>query len=210
MVGVASVACGPALTLLVSVFIKAESHITRTEAVIAFLVLLSVAIMLFQSLIGISGISSIPLGQRSVGIASVALCALGTVLYTVASKRLYMCNWKTHEILAVRNLLMLVLCSLVIFFGEFSLHVAAQWVLPMLVLVVVGHLLPVFLVQKTIYHLSALHVSFVFLTLPVFTLLLQYMDSRVNFSLASVVSVGVIVVLLLLLSFSRSTVEEEG
>ena len=72
----------------------------------------------------------------------------------------------------------------------------------MLVLVVLGHVLPIYLIQQSIFHLSALHVSFVLLTLPVFTLWLQYMDSRVAFSMSSVVAVGVIVALLLLLSLA--------
>ena len=68
---------------------------------------------------------------------------------------------------------------------------------PMVILVVIGHLVPIYLIQKTIYYLSPIHVSLVLLTLPVFVLLLQYLDARVEFSLASVAAVSVIVFLLL-------------
>jgi drug/metabolite transporter (DMT)-like permease len=67
---------------------------------------------------------------------------------------------------------------------------------PMLTLVVIGHLLPIYLIQKTIHYLSAIHVSLLLLTLPVFVLLLQYLDTRVEFSAASVTAVGVIIFLL--------------
>lgn len=202
VVGVASVACGPALTMIISAFIKSDSKATPAEAVIACLVLLSVAIMLFQSFVGVSGISSTTFEQRIIGIVSVVLCALGTVLYTVVSKRMFARHWKIEQILAIRNLLMVAICSVLVSVSDVSFSVATEWIAPMLVLVVLGHVLPIYLIQQSIFHLSALHVSFVLLTLPVFTLWLQYMDSRVAFSMSSVVAVGVIVALLLLLSLS--------
>lgn len=202
VVGVASVACGPAITLVISRFIKSDSKTTPIEAVIACLVLVSVAIMLFQSFVGESGISSTTFEQRVIGIVSVVLCALGTVLYTISSKKLFARHWKVEQILAVRNFLIVVMCSALIFTDTVSFKIANEWIAPMLVLVVLGHVLPIYLIQQSIFHLSALHVSFVLLTLPVFTLWLQYMDSRVAFSMSSVVAVGVIVALLLLLSLA--------
>lgn len=203
VVGVASVACGPALTLLVSSFVKGAGKANAMEALIAGLVLLSVAMMLFQSFVGESGISSTSVEQRLIGIVSVVLCALGTVLYTIISKKMFASHWKTYEILAVRNILMVVICSLFIRFSDASFSLATQWVLPLSVLVVVGHLLPVYLIQKTIFHLSPIAVSFVLLTLPVFTLILQYLDSRVAFSMPSILAVGLIVVLLAWLAISN-------
>lgn len=79
--------------------------------------------------------------------------------------------------------------------GSFSLE--RELILSMAILVVIGHLLPIYLIQKTIQHLTPIHVSLVLLTLPVFVLLLQYLDARVEFSVASLAAVSVIVVLLL-------------
>ena len=203
VVGVASVACGPALTLLVSSFVKGAGKANALETLIAGLVLLSVVIMLFQSFIGESGVSSTSIEQRLVGIVSVVLCALGTVFYTIVSKKMFSCHWKTFEILAVRNTLMVVVCSLYISISDASFIIASQWLLPLTVLVVVGHLLPVYLIQKIILYLSPMAVAFVLLTLPVFTLLLQYMDSRVEFSIPSILAVSLIVALLAWLAISK-------
>ena len=98
---------------------------------------------------------------------------------------------------------MVVICSLFIRFSDASFSLATQWVLPLSVLVVVGHLLPVYLIQKTIFHLSPIAVSFILLTLPVFTLVLQYLDSRVAFSMPSILAIGLIVVLLAWLAISN-------
>ena len=210
VVGVASVACGPALTLIVSSFIKGMGRARSVEILIAILVLLSVAIMLFNSFLGESGISSMSVEQRVIGIISVVLCALGTVLYTIVSKKLFKHHWQIYEILAVRNVLLVVVCSLFVAFSDVSYSLTVEWVLPMLVLVVVGHLLPIYLIQKTIFHLSAINVAFVLLTLPVFTLLLQFMDARVSFSMPSIAAVGIIVTLLASLTLFNRQANNRG
>lgn len=197
VVGVASVACGPALTLIISFLDRRSAKVAFADALVSCLVLISVGIMLFNSFSGDSGITTTTSGQRLLGIASVVVCALGTVLYTVFSKQMFARQWSIFEILAVRNVAMLGVCIFMITLagGNFSLD--RNLILPMLILVLAGHLLPIYLIQKTIYYLTPIHVSLVLLTLPVFVLLLQYLDARVEFSMASVVAVSIIVILLL-------------
>lgn len=206
VVGVASVACGPALTLVISAFDKGSGKAGRIETVISYLVLLSVGIMLYNSFTGDSGISSTTQEQRVLGIISVVLCALGTVLYTIVSKRLFSRAWAVHEILATRNVVMIVLCVFFILSNGAAFGVSSSLIMPMVILVVVGHLLPIYLIQKTIFHLSPIHVSLVLLTLPVFTLVLQYLDARVEFSVPSIVSIVIIVLLLGVLGLNKINV----
>lgn len=196
VVGVASVACGPAITLIVSALDRQGTRASRVDTLVSYLVLTSVGIMLFNSFSGHSGLAHTTIEQRLLGILAVVVCALGTVMYTVFSKRLFAAHWTTQEILAVRNVAMVTLCALLIPVtgGGFSIDRELLWA--MALLVVLGHLLPIYLIQKTIYHLSPLHVSLVLLALPVFVLLFQYLDSRVEFSIASVLAVGIIVFLL--------------
>lgn len=203
VVGVASVACGPALTLVISAFDKESTRAGKIETVISYGVLLSVGVMLYNSFTGDSGISSTTQEQRVLGIISVVLCALGTVLYTIVSKKLYFRTWSVHEILAVRNIVMIILCVFFIFVNGISFSVSSSLVAPMIILVVIGHLLPIYLIQKTIFNLSAIHVSLVLLTLPVFTLVLQYLDSRVEFSTPSIAAIVIIVLLLGVLALNK-------
>ena len=60
------------------------------------------------------------------------------------------------------------------------------------------------------FHLSAINVAFVLLTLPVFTLLLQFMDERVEFSMPSIMAVGMIVALLMLLTLFNRLANSRG
>jgi drug/metabolite transporter (DMT)-like permease len=210
VVGVASVACGPALTLIISALDKESSKAGRIETVISYLVLLSVGVMLYNSFVGDSGISSTTKEQRILGIISVVLCALGTVLYTIVSKRLFSRAWAVYEILATRNIIMIMLCVFFILKSGASFGMTNSLIIPMMILVVVGHLLPIYLIQKTIFHLSSIHVSLVLLTLPVFTLMLQYLDSRVEFSTPSIAAIVIIVLLLSVLALNKINATRRG
>lgn len=196
VVGVASVACGPALTLVISLLNKRGARVAFADALVSCLVLTSVGIMLFNSFAGASGVVAITVEERLLGIVSVLACALGTVMYTVFSKEMFARQWTVYEILAVRNIAMVGVCVIAIPASGGSFALDRELLLPMVILVVIGHVLPIYLIQKTIYYLTPIHVSLVLLTLPVFVLLLQYLDTRVEFSMASVVAVGVIVLLL--------------
>ncbi|WP_248079761.1 EamA family transporter [Pseudomonas sp. EYE_354] len=196
MVGVASVACGPALTLVISLLSKRGAKVALADTLVSCLVLTSVAIMLFNSFTGDSGVVATTVEERLLGIASVLVCALGTVMYTVFSKEMFARQWTVYEILAVRSVAMIGVCVIAIPVGVGSFSLDRELILPMMILVVIGHLLPIYLIQKTIYYLTPIHVSLVLLTLPVFVLLLQYLDTRVEFSMASMLAVGIIVCLL--------------
>ena len=197
VVGVASVACGPALTLVLSLFNKRSAKAVFADVLVSCLVLVSVGIMLFNSFTGDSGIASTTTEQRVLGIVAVVVCALGTVMYTIFSKEMFARQWSIYEILAVRNVAMIATCVIAIAATGTGFSLGRELILPMTILVVIGHLLPIYLIQKTIYCLTPIHVSLVLLTLPVFVLLLQYLDARVGFSGASVAAVSVIVCLLL-------------
>ncbi len=196
VVGVASVACGPALTLVISLLSKRGAKVALADTLVSCLVLTSVAIMLFNSFTGDSGVVATTVEERLLGIASVLVCALGTVMYTVFSKEMFARQWTVYEILAVRSVAMIGVCVIAIPVGVGSFSLDRELILPMMILVVIGHLLPIYLIQKTIYYLTPIHVSLVLLTLPVFVLLLQYLDTRVEFSMASMLAVGIIVCLL--------------
>ncbi|MBS9429616.1 DMT family transporter [Photorhabdus akhurstii] len=204
IVGVASVACGPAITILLSSFIdKDEAKTEKLEVVISWLVLIGVGVMLVNSFLGNSGFSSTSIQDRIIGIVSVIFGAIGTVLYTIFSKKLFKEKWQTYEILSVRSILMVVLSFFYVSVSSVSLSLDIDMILPMSILVIVGHLLPIYLVLKTINAITPLHVSLLFLLIPVFTIIFQYLDSRIAFSVESLIAASVIVSLLIILGVSK-------
>ncbi|TDB42041.1 DMT family transporter [Photorhabdus luminescens] len=204
IVGVASVACGPAITILLSAFIdKGEAKTEKLEVVISWLVLIGVGVMLVNVFLGNSGLPSSSIQDRIIGIVSVIIGAVGTVLYTIFSKKLFKEKWQTYEILSVRSILMVILSFLYISLSDVSLSLDSEMIFPMSILVIIGHLLPIYLVLKTINAITPLHVSLLFLLIPVFTILFQYFDSRIAFSVESLIAASVIVSLLTILGVSK-------
>ncbi|CNE22697.1 EamA/RhaT family transporter [Yersinia nurmii] len=205
VVGIVSVACGPALTIifssyLLSHWLKENDPIEKIEYTISYLVLITVFIMLFNSFTGSSGLTTTSPAQRLIGITSVSLCAIGTVLYTTVSKKMFLYGWHTHEILTVRNIIILLIAIIYLSNNRHLLLIDKYHVVPISMLIIVGHILPVYLIQRTIFYLTPIQVSLVLLTLPIFTLLLQYLDERILISSSSIFSLGFILAMLLFLS----------
>ncbi len=98
---------------------------------------------------------------------------------------------------------MVVLSFFYVSVSSVSLSLDIDMILPMSILVIVGHLLPIYLVLKTINAITPLHVSLLFLLIPVFTIIFQYLDSRIAFSVESLIAASVIVSLLIILGVSK-------
>ncbi|WFO12793.1 EamA family transporter [Edwardsiella ictaluri] len=204
VVGIASVACGPALTLIISRYIiKDTSHPTKYEGYAAWVILTSVVVMLVNSYVGKSGVTDTTTTERIIGISCVVLSAIGTVLYTFFSKRLSTGDWKTYEILGVRNILMLLVTLFYMFSYEISFLLNKEMLLIILSLSIIGHILPVFLIQSSIATLDPIHVSLILLLLPIFTLLFQFFDPRIHISSETFITVIMITFLLIILSIVK-------
>ncbi|NUU66426.1 EamA/RhaT family transporter [Enterobacteriaceae bacterium BIT-l23] len=204
VVGIVSVACGPALTLVISRYvIKGTSSPTRIEEGIAWIVLVGVIIMLVNSYLGKSGITSTTNNERFIGIVCVVVSAIGTVLYTFISKKLSKNSWKPYEILGFRNILMLIIALVYVVTCKLSFSLSIEMFFIVLALSVIGHIFPVFLIQSSISNLDPMHVSLMLLLLPVFTLLFQFIDSRIQVSYESISAVIFITVLLVVLGINK-------
>lgn len=204
VVGIASVACGPVLTLVISRYIiKGASSPTKIETYISWVVLIGVIIMLVNSYYGNSGVTSTTYYERFVGILCVALSAVGTVLYTFFSKKLSLNNWKSYEILGLRNVLMLIIVLLYGFSSNLSFVLNSEMLYIVLIISIIGHIFPIFLIQSSIVNLDPIHVSLILLLLPVFTLLFQFTDNRIQVSYESIGAVIFITVLLALLGINK-------
>ncbi|ACS85950.1 EamA family transporter [Musicola paradisiaca] len=204
VVGIASVACGPALTIIISrYFITGASTPTKLESVVAWAVMAGVIAMLLNSYLGKSGVTNTTHLERTIGIICVISSAIGTVLYTFFSKDLSQKRWKSYEILGFRNVLMLfsalVYCSV----SQISLWPGTDLFMIVLALSVIGHIIPIFLIQSSISVLDPIHVSLLLLLLPVFTLAFQFIDQRIFISWESITAVVGILILLVVLGASK-------
>lgn len=204
VVGIASVACGPALTIILSRFLSGfTTRPDKAESVISWAVMIGVMIMLINSWVGSSGVTSTSATERAIGIICVLLSAVGTVLYTLFSKSLVNKKWSASEILGCRNVLILFTALLYSAVMHISLQLDVIYFLIVVLLSVVGHIIPIFLIQKSIGALSPLHIAFLMLLIPVFTLAFQFTDRRIAVSWQTIIAVLVLTALLALLGISK-------
>lgn len=211
VVGIASVACGPALTIVIArYFFKESSSPSKAETVIAWIILVGVFLMLANSYFGKSGLISTDYVDRTIGIVSVLFSAVGTVLYTFFSKNLSIKGWKAYEILGFRNILMLLVSFVYCIHQSVSLRLEDDLLLIVVLLSLVGHIIPIFLIQRSISELDPIHVSLLLLLLPVFTLALQFTDSRIIVSWESISAVLAITFLLIVLCISKVQAKRRG
>lgn len=210
VVGIVSVAIGPALTLFIGLFIGTNKNVAKYDIIISGLVLLAVFITLSNSFFGYSGLNNTNTIDRILGIVSVVICAIGTVSYALTSQALGKKGWHSTELLAVRNILMVLVSFAMIYINKIPLSLGHEFMTPMLLVVIFGHIIPIYMIQKTIMMVSALQISFILLSLPVFTLLLQYFDDRVAFSPLTIISTMLILILMatsLTMKFYRQTMD---
>ncbi|WP_039978687.1 EamA family transporter [Vibrio sagamiensis] len=203
VVGIATIACGPAITIVFSRFFKVSTQPTNLELIISWLILAIVIIMLGNSYFGNSGITETSTLNRIIGIICVTISAFGTVAYTLLSKELNNDNWKSYEILGVRNILIVVFSVIYCITNKYSMELDSSGTIMMTLLVTIGHIIPIFLIQKTISKLTPIHTSLVLLFLPIFTLILQYLDERVELSWYSIYAVSGITFLLFIQSINK-------
>lgn len=203
VVGIATIACGPAMTIAFSRFFRASTKPTNLESFISWIILFIVILMLVNSYLGNSGVTETSILDRVIGIICVTLSALGTVAYTLLSKDLNNAYWKSYEILGIRNILIVIFAGTYCLVDNKSMVLDSSGALMMMFLVTVGHIVPIFLIQKTISKLSPIHTSLVLLFLPIFTLAFQYLDKRIELSWYSVYAVLGITFLILMQSVHK-------
>ncbi|MCI4186565.1 EamA family transporter [Dickeya dianthicola] len=211
VVGIASVACGPALTIVISrYFIRGASTPDKAESSIAWIILFGVIVMLINSYFGKSGVINTSYFERTTGIICVICSAIGTVLYTFYSKDLSKKGWKSYEILGFRNILMLLVALGYCAYNNIHFYLTENLLLIVIFLSVIGHVIPIFLIQKSISTLDPIHVSLLLLLLPVFTLALQFFDDRIFISWESISAVFAITFFLIFLCVTKIHVGKKG
>lgn len=170
---------------------------------ISWCILALVIIMLANSYMGNSGVTGTNTFDRIIGIVCVSISAFGTVAYTLLSKGLNNDDWKSYEILGVRNIIIVIFSGLYCIYNNIGIFLGFSGSIIMTLLVIFGHIIPIFLIQKTISKLTPIHTSMVLLFLPIFTLTLQYFDTRIELSWYSIYTVIGIIVLLLIQSLNK-------
>ncbi len=187
VVNAVALAVGPTLTVLLGPVLRRGARVLTTEVIAGAGIMILIGVLSWGSLAGVSGVRHIGVGAAVMGLAATLLSGLGTTGNVIFSKRLSEAGYRPSEVLPIRYFLMIAICWVLVPFGHGQRLTAA--LVPAAVIALIGIVGPNYLVQRGLGHTEPITVSLFQNLAPVFTFLLQLLDSRLKTSAVSLAGV---------------------
>ncbi|MFI6848733.1 EamA family transporter [Kitasatospora sp. NPDC050467] len=178
VVNVVGLAIGPVLTVLFGPLLRRGAVVLRAEAVASAGIVLSLAVLVWGSLTGRSGVGGVGAGAALLGLALTVVCGCAVTANVLYSKRLSEAGLGPRAVLSVRFFLTVgVTWAAALLGGPERIGPAA---LPGAVIAVIGVGLPLYLIQVGIKHTEPITASLLSALSPLFACLLQLPDRRLS------------------------------
>ena len=195
-------ALGPVIMLVLARYLRPQSKVLFTEIISSVGIFISLVVLTFFSLTGRSAIGSTFLNEKIwIGIFAAFVCGIAIVVNSLVSKRLHDRGWTAHSVMSVRFFL-LVLCAFIISHDRLSILSLKDFVVVLLI-VFCGTIIPLYLLQVGIKLSEPITLSLLLSTGPIFTLLLQIFDPRLNNSVYTSISIFAVIFLVVISILSR-------
>ncbi|RJQ75785.1 DMT family transporter [Pseudonocardiaceae bacterium YIM PH 21723] len=202
IVNVVGLALGPLLTVLISPLLRRGTSVLRTEVYVSLGIGVMIAMLVWGSLTGHSGVGETSTVDTAIGIGLTLLTGIGSVTNVIYSKRLSDAGLKPQSVLAVRFFLMLAVTWVTVAFTA-QPGIGAAF-LPSAVIAVIGVAVPLYLLQVGIKHTEPITASIILTLSPLFAFFLQLPDQRLTPSAVTFAGVVGIVALVAISTVARS------
>lgn len=187
-------ASGPILVIVLSKILNAKHSIYRAEKIAAIGISLSLAFVIFSSLLGKSALVNAKPTHLILGIFLAFLAGIAQVLFSLFSKTLNENNFLPIEILVWRFPLIFIVCFFLIDLQtiQFLIHSFSSlfWVL---FLSFFGLVIPIYFYQKAVKLIDPIYIAVLYILEPVIMFIGQLFDPRLKASFYSYLGVGFIV-----------------
>lgn len=187
IVNVVGLAVGPVFTVLLGPLLRRGSSLLAAEVAVSVGICGFIAVLVWASVTGRSGMGDVGPGAATVGIALTLICGLASTANVIYSKRLSDAGQSPQAVLAVRFFLMMVVTWAMVAFDDNPQLVEAA--LPGLVIAVIGVGLPMYLIQVGIKHTEPITASLITALSPPFAFLMQLPDQRLQVSAPTLVGI---------------------
>ncbi|MDQ0310096.1 drug/metabolite transporter (DMT)-like permease [Kitasatospora herbaricolor] len=193
VVNVVGLAIGPVLTLVFGPLLRRGTTVLRAEAVVSAGICLSIAVLVWGSVTGRSGVGAVDAGDAALGLVLTLVCGLASTGNVIYSKRLSEAGLGPQSVLSVRFFLTIVVTWAAVGLGD-QPGLGAVF-LPAAVIAVIGVGLPLYLIQVGIKHTEPITASLLCTLSPLFAYLLQLPDRRLTQSTLTLLCILVITLL---------------
>ncbi|MFC0598835.1 DMT family transporter [Streptomyces palmae] len=202
IVNVVGLALGPLLTVLVSPVLRPGTTVLRTEVVVSLVIGVMIAMLVWGSFTGRSGIGDNSATETAIGIVLTLITGLGSATNVIYSKRLSEADLKPQSVLALRFFLMILVAWVLVAFDDRD--GVPEAFLPSLLIAVIGVGVPLYLLQVGIKHTEPITASVLLTLSPLFAFLLQLTDHRLTVSALTFTGVVGIVALVGISTVARA------
>ncbi|WP_198545832.1 DMT family transporter [Actinacidiphila yeochonensis] len=210
IVNVIGLALGPVITTLAGPLMRRQSSVIPAETAVAVLICGLLAMLLWGSFSGDSGLGHITALHATLGLVFTLTCAAGSAVNILYMKRLSEAGCDSGTVLATRFVLMAAVSWGLVAVGDRGgLHAA---LVPGAVVAVIGVGVPIYVLQVGIRHTEPITTSLLVALSPLFAFVMQLADGRLSFSALTLVGVLGVVALVCLgvLARARRSAAEAG
>lgn len=188
---------GPLVTIVITVFILRKEKLSTPQLITALGVMASMIFMINSTFTGNSAIGYITHEDAMLGVVMSFLCGISMALNTLASKSLNQKGITPGQIMSKRFVLLIliafILCDkLVLAYTLTTFH----W--EILMIAVIGNIIPLYCLQLGIKKSDTLIVSFTLVTAPIIYLFIQMFNSRLTFSMESLIGTSSAIVFVII------------
>lgn len=203
IVSVISIAIGPLCTILLGYFLRRDAKVLRMELLCAGGIFLITIGLSWLSLSGKSGIGSTTPGAIFAGLFAAVLSGSAAAANIVFSKRLSERKVSVSSIMSIRFFLIIAIAFALSYFHFQEVIWRVDIIISALVISIIGTVLPLYLLHIGIEKIEPITVSFIVMTAPIFTFLLQGFDQRLETSWPSLIGILLIMTLVYVTSIIR-------
>jgi drug/metabolite transporter (DMT)-like permease len=154
----------------------------RSEIATSLGVLVSMGALVAVTWYGKSGLGNFPADRLHWGVAMAFLCGISMAINTTYSKRLNARGWSARKILAHRFYALLALAALALPTGAMGWLSVPSHAMTILTIAFGGVIVPLYAFQRGVEYLEPVVVALILATVPLFSLVVQTLDRRLEFS----------------------------
>ncbi|MER2000590.1 MAG: hypothetical protein ABS882_12505 [Lysinibacillus sp.] len=164
-----------------------RQEISRLKWFVSFGTLAACSILIFGVLSGSSGVTEQISIQTLIGLIASVICGIGAIYCTEYSKVLNKIGWTSSMILSKRYYVVIVL-SFAVTYDQIILYFMDNigWIL---LVTALGVIAPSYFMQKGVQYTNTFLVMMLLGFIPVFTFFFQLFDSRLQYSIITLVGV---------------------
>ena len=210
LVAVGSCAITPVLTVYFSKVFRSHVKSTKSEVLAANALTCVIIISLWQTYNGKSAVGVISNAETWIGFGCTLLCGVGMTFCTLFSKKLNENGFTSHEIMATRFWLLVLIAGLITLLKNNIIPESIHELYSILIISLGGNIVGLYLLQKGIERLEPLTVSFFFAGGPIAVLPFQLLDSRLNLSTSSLILAVMTVFLMSVGILARKRIPQEA